>query len=221
MARYLGCLIMVLLAMLNVPGAALADQSGPHSLSDSKDDEINLNGLRDVGLALRLVRQQAVNIYLESTRMQVKINGSPDTVKPEKISDRTIDRSARYLPPRVEWLVYYVGTMEPIIHLLKEDLKILRGKDKWVYVPKGSEEKLKPLFNAWTRDVGELDEHLTAISDLIGKPDKNVEIAKESVDLIEVTDRLDQDRKRAFKIIQNAGANPALIAVPFQASEAD
>lgn len=226
MRTFLSCLILVSLVM-SLPEAGADDRpalagdrllvqaSGPTSLSDSCPDSINLDGLRDVGFAINLVRQQALNIFLEATRKSVSFDSSPDTLSPSKISSKNIDRSAKYLQPRVEWLVYYVGTMEPIIHLLKDDLKLMRAKEQKLLIPAGTEKKLEPLFDVWTGDVKELDAHLSRISDLIGKPDENVEIAQQSVAMFDVTNSLDTARKRAFKIIQSAGENPSMVDAPF------
>lgn len=167
-------------------------------------DQISLSDLRDVGLCVMQIKQQAINIYLEVTRKPIDRRVAAQMADPMTISVTGLDKNGKYLPTRPEWLTFYVGTMEPIIHLFKEDVKDAQNGVQKIVVPVGTKEKFERLFDAYQKAVEELNSHLTEIYSNIGEPDNNVKIAKEAVKIFEVAEEIEKDRQAAFHLIQKS-----------------
>src|SRR6185369_8528219 len=82
--------------------------------------ELTLNDVQDAGICLNLIRQQAINIYVEAARTQVTLqsNGEIPEIKTIPISTS----AKEFLPARQQWLVYYLGFMEPVIRDLAKSV---------------------------------------------------------------------------------------------------
>ncbi|MCC7531422.1 MAG: hypothetical protein IT342_23165 [Candidatus Melainabacteria bacterium] len=103
-------------------------QPAPTSIQyTSPGNAITLGDLRDIGLTIMQIKQQSINIFLEVTRKEVPKSARPDLVSVDKISMIDVKPDSSYLPTRPEWLVFYVGAMEPIIRLLGADVGDVRG----------------------------------------------------------------------------------------------
>ena len=179
-------------------------QPSPSSISYSECEQITLGDLRDVGLTIMQIKQQAINIFLEVTRKEVPKSARPELVNVDKISLTDIKPNATYLPTRPEWLTFYVGAMEPVIRLLGADVTDVRGGVAKLLVPKGNREKFELLYEEHERDVGKLNQHLTKIFEGIGDQHNNVALAKEAVYMFEVAQAMERNRVEAFHMIQGA-----------------
>ena len=179
-------------------------QPSPTSIDYSAGEQITLGDLRDVGLTIMQIKQQAINIFLEVTRKEVPKSARPELVNVDKISLTDIKPNATYLPTRPEWLTFYVGAMEPVIRLLDADVTDVRGGVAKLLVPKGNREKFEQLYEEHEKDVGKLNQHLTKIFDGIGDKHNNVALAKEAVYMFEVAQAMERNRVEAFHMIQGA-----------------
>lgn len=167
-------------------------------------DQISLSDLRDVGLCVMQIKQQAINIYLEVTRKPIIAKTNAEMPDPMTISVHGLEADAKYLPTRPEWLTFYVGTMEPIIHLFKEDIKDAESGVQKITVTKGTKDKFEKVFDAYETAVEQLNVHLTAIYNQIDEPGNNVKIAKEAIKIFELAEELEKDRQQAYVLIQTA-----------------
>jgi hypothetical protein len=180
-------------------------QPAPTSIQyTSPGEAITLGDLRDIGLTIMQIKQQSINIFLEVTRKEVPKAARPDLVNVDKISMIDVKPNASYLPTRPEWLVFYVGAMEPIIRLLGADVGDVRGGAAKILVPKGNKEKFEALYEEHERDVAKLNEHLTKIYDGIGEKNNNAQLAREAVHMFEIAEDMDKTRIAAFHMIQGA-----------------
>lgn len=191
-------------------------QPAPTSIQyTSPGNAITLGDLRDIGLTIMQIKQQSINIFLEVTRKEVPKSARPDLVNVDKISMTDVKPDSSYLPTRPEWLVFYVGAMEPIIRLLGADVGDVRGGAAKILVPKGNREKFEALYEEHEKDVAKLNEHLTKIYDGIGEKSNNAELAREAVHMFEIAQDMDKTRIAAFHMIQGAnGAELEELPIP-------
>ena len=173
-------------------------------VSGSVDESqlLTLNRLRDSGLALQQIKQQAINIYLEVTRKDFQPSDTPVLIYPKSISNKGLLKCSSYLSPRMEWLYFYVGTMEPILHLYTDDINGTKDGAAKVFVPKLAKEALSPLWRQWSSGIKSLNEHVTAIYKLSNeeKPD-NVAIGKQAIAMYEIATKLEKTREKGVTII--------------------
>ncbi len=184
------------------------DRSVPSSLSGKGPTEqqlLTLNCLRDSAMSLQQIKQQAINIYLEATRTDVQPQDNSDFLCPKSISDKLLAKSVHYLPPRIEWLYFYVGTMEPVIQLFTDDISDTKTGMTKVFVPTAAKESLSPLWQQWSAGIQGLNDHLNAIYKLANedKPD-NIAIARHAVAMYKIGNDLERARAKATEIIRKA-----------------
>jgi len=184
------------------------------TLPGSDSEIVTLTNLRDLGLCLMQIKQQAKNIYLEVTRKVLPASAKPEIEEPKQMSVEGIADSSVYLPSRPEWLVFYVGTLEPIIHLFREDLKNINSGESKLLVPAGTKEHFHQLLTEYETGVTQLNQHLTVIQEDIVKDHNNSPIAREAVLLYQVADNLEAVRKKAFLLIRDAKTDSGLEEVP-------
>jgi len=182
------------------------ERAVPASLTGNNEDKSNiltLNLLRDSGLSLQQIKQQAINIYLEATRTDVRPEDKTSLVYPKSISDKGLLKTSSYLPPRADWLYFYVGTMEPVIHLFAADVSDTRAGITRVWVPKVIKAEISPLWQEWAKGIQDLNDHLSVIYQLANedKPD-NIAIGKHAVAMYNIGIDLENTRQKAVGIIR-------------------
>jgi hypothetical protein len=174
-----------------------------------KIKEITLNGLRDSGFTLQQLRQESIHLFQEATRTPVCSSTKPEVIYPHRISDKTLSEKTTYLPARLEWLMYYIGTMEPIIELFQEDIKDVRAGVMKRLVPKGTKDSFEPLIADWNVNITALNEHLDRLNTLTSQTKlDNLQIAKEAVAMYAIIERLEATRRKAFALIRSAERSP-------------
>jgi hypothetical protein len=103
----------------------------------------------------------------------------------------------------MEWLYFYVGTMEPIIHLFADDVSDTKAGATKIIVPKAAKEPLSPLWEQWSSGIESLNDHITAIYKLANeeKPD-NVAIGKHAVAMYKIATDLEKTREKGVSVIR-------------------
>lgn len=185
--------------------AAVQNGSSKTGLTSAQLKQSSLADLRDVGLCVLQIKQQAKNIFLEATRKAVDFSSTAELEDPYDISPGQLKSDEKYLETRPEWLTFYVGTMEPIIHLFKEDVKDVQTGMEHILVPKGTRAEFEKLYADYESAVAQLNEHLSIIYDDIHQPKNNLVIAKEAMKMYELAERLEKQRMAAFKLFKEAG----------------
>jgi len=184
------------------------ERIGPSSITGIKSEEgqvLTLNRLRDSGLSLQQIKQQAINIYLEVTRRDFQPTDKAVLSYPKAISNKGFMKQVHYLPPRAEWLIYYIGTLEPIIHLYANDVADTRAGVTKLFVPSSARESLAPLWNKWASGIQGLNEQLNAIYKLANeeKPE-NFAIGRHAVAMYDIADELERTREKGVAMIRKA-----------------
>lgn len=199
-------LVSNLSAPLNaIAQTAIAESNGQslakvESGSAESVKELTLGDLRDAGLALERIRQQAINVYVEARRKPVSPKTAPQLADPREIP---IKEMGTHLPPRREWLVFYMGTMEPIIHLLGKDVDDIRNGVHKLVVPEKIKSDFNPHWQEWTSTVEDMNNHLSSLLDLFEEAGtKGDAIAKEAVAIYEDTKKLEHVRRQVYASIQ-------------------
>lgn len=175
---------------------------------DGKPKVINLNlsKLRDTGLAIRQIRQQALNIYLEATRKEIKPTDRcaiSDPV-PEDV-DLTKEACGAYLPPRKEWLVVYLTAIEPVSQLLRKWQGNLNAGTIVRTVPKGTAAKFRPVNKQFFDEAMKIEKQLDALHEIFESEESdNVKLADVSKGLLNSAKNLEKLREQEFAILKEA-----------------
>lgn len=212
------------LMILAVASALLFSSMTPPSLAQangrltiSQKEEVTLTDLRDLGLIIMQIKQQAENIYMEATRKPVNISATPEIEDVKIITTEPMKARGKYLPTRPEWMTFYVGTMEPIIHLFQVNVGSSKDpnakKKACIKVPRSTRAKFEKLLDTYDRGVEEMNRHLSTIYDNISEKDNNITIARAAVDLYKTAERIETARVSAFKLIKEAKDKTDLVKI--------
>ena len=167
-----------------------------------------LNDLRDARLCLSQVKQQAINLFLEATRTHVLPSEAPLEQSPQSINAKMINPSRNYLPARKEWLVFYVNTLEPTIHLLKEDLRDVDANH--ARYPEAYSKILRPMWETWNSDVLQMNKAMDEIQSLIEpSTPSNLQLAKAALTIYDKAATLEAVRFRAAQAVRKQFSNPS------------
>jgi hypothetical protein len=176
-----------------------SDGKGPSVIQAG---QVALTDLYDAGLALARIQQQAIDIYVDTTRTPIKGINIPEIAIPTTIPVSVSHTDLEFLPPRRDWLVYSVASMEPLIRFLSDDVTDAKAQTKEAMVVDFRKSKLEPCWGAWATHVKSLNDHLTEMLSLFEEAPKNREsIAAQSVAIFEEVDQLEKIRKSACQII--------------------
>jgi hypothetical protein len=189
----------------------IPENLGEHS---KEDYALTLTDLRDTGLALQQIKQQAINIYQEATRTRVPESADAHITDLDAISHKDLESGeSQFLTTRPDWLVFYVGTMEPTIHLCLQDVKDTQKGAYKMLVPKGTKDEFHNMFNQWAEGIDGINEHLTRINELIGEKNNNISIAREAVNIFDIAEKLETTRRHAFNLLKKEQGTGELEAV--------
>ncbi|CAN5582864.1 hypothetical protein BH10CYA1_BH10CYA1_22790 [soil metagenome] len=170
---------------------------------DAKQMEPNemLSDLRDVRLSLGQVKQQAVNLFLESTRIEITPASGVLVSSPTTINESMLNKKHHvYLAPRKEWLVYYINTLEPIIQLLIDDIYDVDTNER--LVPKKIEQQINPLWKTWSQEVNSIRKSMDKVQEAIGENDSNLTIGREAVSIYQKADILEKTRYKVYGLFR-------------------
>lgn len=194
----------------SLPGVKPHVRSSEHQLVlrrrtvDDKEQlkpEEMLSDLRDTRLSVGQVKQQAINLFLEATRVVVKPGDSALHFSPSEISASMISEKKKYLPPRKDWLVFYMNTLEPIIQLLTDDINDVDTNGR-TSVPPNIEAKINPLWKTWQADVRAINKSLDEMQELIApESGTNIALARTALDIYKKAVDLEKVRYRAYEVL--------------------
>jgi hypothetical protein len=166
---------------------------------------LTLSEIRDIGLTLQLIKGEAIHIYLEAARKPVPLNGDAKLIEPKSIpaSDIVIDRTCE--PVRHDWLVFFIGTMEPIVHLLSQGVEQVENEEAKLVIPNVEKEIADKLWHEWAQGIQDLDKDLDTMSELLNseKIDNKV-LADQAVAIFNSCQKLEDVRVRVHKVVQES-----------------
>lgn len=183
----------------------IAASTGSKSEADANAAELSLtvDDINDLGFALQRIRQQAINIYVEATRKRAESEISAQIPNLNAVPTELPKEQSKLLPFRRPWLVYFITTLEPLVHLLKEDLKEVESGARKIDVTPEQRKALDPYLKEWAVGVNHLDECLVHSAELIEDAGKNnVALAKLASDLDKEVVKLEQVREKAFDVVE-------------------
>lgn len=165
-------------------------------------DTLTLDMVRDVGVSLKQVRELAIYIFKEATRRKIALTDPPEIKGFDQISEDDLDVNAPYLKPRPGWIFFYVGTLEPIIQLLKD------AESERIYIPrkiKDQEVKLAAEFDALldkTRhEVRKLHKYID------GDPHESVDVARCALAIYDAANAMEVIRRQSYEAVRDAEKN--------------
>jgi len=156
-------------------GAPEAGEGNPRVSSDLVAENTNIE---DVAYTLQRIRQQAINIYVESTRKPVN-NFDLNIVSLSTMPTAPLESQSAYLPLRKAWLAFFIGTMEPLVQILNEHIKHLDQKTKQSHMPAQCLADWHGIVSEWTSAIKQLNDQLDVCASLVNESAPgNVEVAK-------------------------------------------
>ncbi len=202
--------LLVVLVLLLVPSgrlgcdpAALAAEGGQQKTDSCDTFALPLDNMQDVAFTLQRIRQQNINIYIEATRKKPR-RFELNTPSLTSVPDTPLEPESAYLPLRKPWLVYFVGTMEPLIQILTEQLSHLDDKAEQADVPKDKLAQWQGIVKEWKGAIkqlnGQLDQGACLVDD--SNPD-NIAVAKTARAIDQQLEVLDGILLKASAFLEN------------------
>lgn len=191
------------------PASAFSEEENNESTKQSavagaNNLELTVDDINDLGLALQRIKQQAINIYIEAMRHKHSTEVKGQVPNLTAVPNQFPKTQSSLLPFRRPWLVYFITTLEPLVHLLKEDLKDIENGSKTADLPAEIRKALQPLIKDWAQYVLKIDRDLSNATQLIEDADKNnIALAKIAYEIDGSVNKLEQIREKAFYIIHD------------------
>jgi hypothetical protein len=162
-----------------------------------------LDDIQDVAYTLQRIRQQAINIDVEATRKEVT-GYDLDIRSLSEMPKTPLEKQSTYLPLRKAWLVFFIGTMEPLVQILGEELKSLDDLTEKSNIAKQTLPEWLGLVNDWKATIGKLNKQLDVCARLVddSTPD-NVEVAQAARAIDSQIASLDQILHKASRFLQD------------------
>lgn len=168
----------------------------------SKLEELTLNDIQDAGLLLDFIKEQCVNVYEEAARVPVSLNSGPELLQLEKIPSN-LASNQKFLAPRQEWLVFFVGTIEPVVRQFGKMVSNMDQGVEEIVVPGALEKSLNPLIKDWSRETKSLNKHLDELVALFDDaPSQAGKIREEAVLCFEDATRMEEVRRKIFFVLR-------------------
>ena len=159
-----------------------------------------LSDLRDTRLCLTQLKQQAVNLFQEATRTVITESIEPLETTPNTVNAQMLKEGETYMRARKEWLVFYINSLEPIVHLLSEDIQDVDTNDRkgWPEI----EQRVNPLWSKWREDIAEINRAVDQVQEHIEDDSNNLTIAKAAITIFERADHLEAIRYKVALIFR-------------------
>jgi hypothetical protein len=188
--------------------AALASDSTEATSAQEKlpkPEELSLNKLQDIGILLRHIKHQAINMYWEASRTKLSPKNPaqiPDIRSiPYVVGNETKDQS--FLPARTQWLVYFFATIEPVARDLGKQVDNIQSGRGNIVIPEHLEKLLNPLCDKWESETVNLNKHLDEMLPLFDDAaHNNIQIQNLAVDIFQDAEGMEKVRTRIYKIVQ-------------------
>jgi hypothetical protein len=191
---------------LSKPMAA-PKSSSQVQLGGTNEDTIHvdLNKVRDWGLNIRQIKQQALSLYMEATRRELSPNDGPDLNVPSTIPNSTSLDYSKCLPPRSEWVAYFLNTIEPLTQFIHVRMKASEAGKITVIVPKGTSTELNPLRAKIHTTIRKLESDLDSLDDIFnGDTISNQQLVEVSREIYDDATSYEELRQRFYEVIRKA-----------------
>jgi hypothetical protein len=192
-------LLPILLSMGLISTVAMTSARGADVAALPLDD------MHDVGYILQLIRQQAVDIYAESTQRKDDKSGSlaPLTTIPHQ----ALADQSEYKPLRKAWIVFFIGTMEPLLGLLQEAFREVKSGEVILKVPQKKSAELIALESQVGECLASMNNHLNKCAAVLDSDEVgNVIVAQEAEGIAADASKAEEIRQKTVKAFGNLGA---------------
>ncbi|MDP3510624.1 MAG: hypothetical protein Q8T09_21845 [Candidatus Melainabacteria bacterium] len=181
------------------------------TLSDEQMEKqfaLPLDNLEDIGYTLQRVQQQAIDLYVEATRKrrETKVLSKSLVIPHEKLQ-----AEGYYQPLRKAWLVFFVGTMEPLVQLLVHDVHDIEEHLSEVKIVRGKQKQFDQVYAQWRQAITAINRHLDVLTEQIqATSPSNIVVANEARAIDLEIGKAMQLRLKAYDILAEAStANKA------------
>lgn len=144
-----------------------------------------------------------MDLYLEATRSNQTPDDSAEIEVPAMMST-SVDTS-KFLPPRTEWVSYYLNSLEPLIQFVTANLRGSAEGKLQFSVPNGTAETLKPIAQQMYAMGDDLKGDLDVLDDIFNQENPS---AKQLIDLSarisQDASKLDGLRMRFYEVVRKA-----------------
>jgi hypothetical protein len=190
------------IAATTAPNTA-APEAGEETPKAASDLAAGNTNIEDVGYTLERIHQEAINIYIESTRKKVK-SYELHIVTLSAMPTTPLESQSSYLPLRKAWIAYFIGTMEPLVQILNEHIKHLDEKTAQSHMPGKSLSEWHEIVSEWTSAIKQLTDQLDVCASLVNDsaPD-NVEVAKAARSIDAQVAQCDRVLQKASKFLHD------------------
>jgi hypothetical protein len=189
--------------------AAASDSTKTQTETSSKNvtgedsgSTLVIDSIQDVAYTLQRIRQQAINIYVEATRKEVH-RYNLDITSLSAMPDTPLEEQSAYLPLRKAWLVFFIGTMEPLVQILNEHMHSLEERTVESHLPSQSLPEWNGIVSEWKSAIEKLNKQLDGCAALVDDtaPD-NVEVARAARAIDSQVSSLENILHKASKFLQ-------------------
>jgi hypothetical protein len=177
------------------------------TLSDEQMERqfaLPLDNLEDIGYTLQRVQQQAIDLYVEATRKrrETKVLSKSLVIPHEKLQ-----AEGYYQPLRKAWLVFFVGTMEPLVQLLVHDVHDIEEHLSEVKIVRGKQKQFDQVYAQWRQAITAINRHLDVLTEQIqATSPSNIIVANEARAIDLEIGKAMQLRLKAYDILAEVGA---------------
>jgi hypothetical protein len=196
---------ILLLANATQPFAFASENTSIDSSSQTSaktNSELTLDNLQDVVYTLQRIRQQAINVYVECTRKPVN-HYELNVVSLCAVPSTPLESPSVYLPLRKAWLVFFIGTMEPLVQILTEHVTHIDERTKQHHIPSKYLPEWQGMVNEWKTAIKQLNEQLDVCAVLLDDPEPcNIKVAESARSIDQQVAQLDNLLKRGSKFLR-------------------
>jgi hypothetical protein len=185
------------------PAAWAAGESDSAEATIDPAFALPLDNLEDIGYTLQRVQQQAIDLYVESTRKQRE---SKILLKSTSIPHEKFHPVSYYQPLRKAWLVFFIGTMEPLVQLLVNDVQNVEKHMDEVKITAGKKKQFDLVYAQWRETISGINRHLDACNDQVEEAQpSNIAVAVAARAINNEVNKAMQLRLRAYDLLVTAG----------------
>jgi len=165
--------------------------------------ELVLDNIQDVAYTLQRIRQQAINVYVECTRKPMK-HYELNVVSLSTIPLTPLEAPSVYLPLRKAWLVFFIGTMEPLVQILNEHVKHIDERTKQRHIPSKYASQWQGMVDEWKNGIKQLNKQLDVCAALVNDTEPcNVKVAESARSIDGQVTQLENLLKRGSKFLHD------------------
>lgn len=163
------------------------------------DDRLTLDMVRDVGVSVRQIRELAIYIFKEATRVPLTASDPLELVGFDSISDDDFDESKKYSIVRPGWIYFYISTLEPSIQLLKD------AETQKVLIPAKMKNEVSTLSARFCDCIDEALEQIKKLHQCVddGECD-NKTVANCALSIYKTSQKMENLRKDGGTLVQEA-----------------